>query len=186
MIYTYTKNCIYCLSEIQIFLDTLTFCFIFFTKYDNLIYFICILYQLNKYYSLFCVFSMLCLLPIPSRTLSIQTHLPNSITLYIPHVFINDSLFLPCPLQPFESHVYTLFPLPYLTFRNLTLIFTNLLNFLLSKLILILLDQVDIVFTLLDLEVAFDTSAPYALDFFLDAHDCGVCFSCFCASESFS
>lgn len=110
---------------------------------------------------------MLCLLPIPSKTLSIQTHLPNWIILYLPHVFLNDSLFLSCSLQPFESHVFTLFPLPHLTFRNLTLIFTNLLlNFLLSKLILILLDQVDIVFTLLDFEVVFDTSAPYALKLF--------------------
>ena len=164
MIYTYTKKCIYCLSEIQILLDIL-FYFFFFTKYDNLIYSVSVLYQLNKYCSLFCVFSMPCLLPISSRTLSIQTHLPNSIILYLPHVFLNDSLFLSCPLQPFESHLYTLFPLPHLTFRNLTLIFTSLLNFVFSKLILIFLDQVNIDFTLLDLEVAFDASAPYAFIF---------------------
>lgn len=41
-------------------------------------------------------------------------------------------------------------------------------------------------FSLLDLEVAFDATAPYAFIFFSVTHDYGVCFSCFCASESLS
>ena len=120
------------------------FLFYFFTKYGNLIYSTSILYQLlTKYCILFCVFSKPTLLPIPLEYLAYslisQTQLFSVNTMF----FSNDSLSLSCPLQPIGSRVCTLFPLPHLTFRNLTTISTSLLNFLSSKLTLILLDHLD-------------------------------------------